>query len=226
MQRSAILFGAIGTLAETSELQRRAFNLAFRTFDLDWVWEPAAYYKMLRAPGGRARVQAYADRTGDHVDADAVHALKEEIFEMLLAASPPGPRAGVADLIEACRAERIPVAFCSTTSRRQVEATVSGLTPGVSPADFAWVGDRTSVTAGKPAPDIYLKALSALDADGKTALVIEDTPESAEAALGAGLDVIGFPGRAARGRAFPQGVPVTDWLDPRLLRGSLGLAAE
>ena len=35
---SAILFGSISTLADTSELQRRAFNEAFEAHGLDWNW--------------------------------------------------------------------------------------------------------------------------------------------------------------------------------------------
>jgi hypothetical protein len=34
---SAILFGSISTLADTSELQRRAFNEAFSAHGLDWT---------------------------------------------------------------------------------------------------------------------------------------------------------------------------------------------
>ena len=36
----AILFGSIGTLVETSELQRTAFNQAFSEAGLDWTWNP------------------------------------------------------------------------------------------------------------------------------------------------------------------------------------------
>ena len=35
---SAILFGSISTLADTSEMQRAAFNEAFRAHGLDWSW--------------------------------------------------------------------------------------------------------------------------------------------------------------------------------------------
>ena len=35
---SAILFGSISTIADTSELQRQAFNQAFKAHGLDWDW--------------------------------------------------------------------------------------------------------------------------------------------------------------------------------------------
>ena len=35
----AILFGSISTVADTSELQREAFNQAFAEHGLDWRWD-------------------------------------------------------------------------------------------------------------------------------------------------------------------------------------------
>ncbi len=52
---SAVLFGSIGTLAETSEIQRGAFNQAFRANGLDWHWERDEYVALLERSGGRDR---------------------------------------------------------------------------------------------------------------------------------------------------------------------------
>ena len=43
----AILFGSIGTLIETSDLQREAFNEAFKEAGLDWYWDHEDYTKLL-----------------------------------------------------------------------------------------------------------------------------------------------------------------------------------
>ena len=48
MNYKAILFGSIGTLIETSELQRNAFNQAFSENGLDWDWNPAQYQDLLK----------------------------------------------------------------------------------------------------------------------------------------------------------------------------------
>ena len=37
----ALLLGSIGVLAETSELQRRAYNTAFVAHGVDWHWNIA-----------------------------------------------------------------------------------------------------------------------------------------------------------------------------------------
>lgn len=49
---SAVLFGSISTIADTSELQRQAFNQAFRIHGLDWDWNREDYRGMLAASGG------------------------------------------------------------------------------------------------------------------------------------------------------------------------------
>jgi hypothetical protein len=77
---SAVLFGSISTLADTSELQRRAFNEAFVASGLDWNWSRDDYPAMLDSNGGAERIRDYAATREENVDAAAVHALKSEIF--------------------------------------------------------------------------------------------------------------------------------------------------
>ena len=49
---NALFLGSIGVIAETSELQRRAYNAAFEAQGLDWYWNVANYCEMLKNPGG------------------------------------------------------------------------------------------------------------------------------------------------------------------------------
>jgi hypothetical protein len=53
---SALLFGSISTVADTSELQRAAFNRAFAEHGLDWTWDRDDYRAMLATSGGRSRI--------------------------------------------------------------------------------------------------------------------------------------------------------------------------
>tara|TARA_R110002049_G_scaffold36488_8_gene116361 strand:- start:1341 stop:2024 length:684 start_codon:yes stop_codon:yes gene_type:complete len=211
MTLQAVFFGAIGTLAETSELQRRAYNMAFAAADLDWVWDRESYARMLREPGGKTRIRTYAEQAGDRVDAAAVHAAKQMYFAMLLAREGVDLRPGVGDLINALQARGLLLALVTGTDAAQVDALLAALP--ISRDDFDWVGDRTRAARGKPAPDLYHAAMDDLGLLPHHVLVIEDTPESAQAAVDAGLATIGFAGEAARGRAFPAGVEIVDRLD-------------
>jgi phosphoglycolate phosphatase-like HAD superfamily hydrolase len=60
---SAILFGSISTLVDSSELQRRAFNEAFESHGLDWQWSQPDYVAMLESNGGAQRIADYATST-------------------------------------------------------------------------------------------------------------------------------------------------------------------
>ena len=73
MNYKAILFGSIGTLIETSELQRNAFNQAFSENGLDWNWSPAQYQDLLKKSGGRQRIEDFAAHQGIKVDASKLH---------------------------------------------------------------------------------------------------------------------------------------------------------
>ena len=44
---SAVLFGSIGSVVETSEVQRAAFNEAFQKHGLDWQWTRDEYQALL-----------------------------------------------------------------------------------------------------------------------------------------------------------------------------------
>jgi phosphoglycolate phosphatase-like HAD superfamily hydrolase len=99
----AVIFGAIGTIAETSDMQRQAFNAAFADAGLDWVWAIDTYCDLLKINGGQNRIRAYrdADTTRAHVS-DAMiatlHKAKTSHYVAQLAQTPLTPRTGVVEL--------------------------------------------------------------------------------------------------------------------------------
>ena len=56
---SALIFDVDGTLAETEELHREAFNKAFAAAALDWHWDQALYGQLLAVSGGKERIAHY-----------------------------------------------------------------------------------------------------------------------------------------------------------------------
>ena len=61
---SALIWDVDGTLSETEETHRAAFNSAFADAGLDWTWDRALYRRLLHVTGGKERVRAYAAKTG------------------------------------------------------------------------------------------------------------------------------------------------------------------
>lgn len=212
----AILFGAIGTLTETSDMQRQSYNAAFRDAGLDWNWSAVDYARMLRDPGGKARIAAFARMQGQEVDAEAVHAAKVAHFR---ARAEEGLtlRPGVAQVIARAREAGTQLAFVTGTGRETVDLVLRGLGARISRADFAFIGNADLASNAKPHPQLYEVALASLGLVPGAALAVEDTPESAAAALAAGVACIGFPGTAARDRVFPDKiVHVVEQLQPAL----------
>ena len=54
MKLKALIFDVDGTLADTEEAHRRAFNDAFRRHALDWNWSAPEYAHLLSVTGGKA----------------------------------------------------------------------------------------------------------------------------------------------------------------------------
>ena len=56
MTLSALLFDVDGTLADTEETHRQAFNAAFLEFRLPYEWSPDQYEVLLNISGGKERL--------------------------------------------------------------------------------------------------------------------------------------------------------------------------
>ena len=80
MNYKAILFGSIGTLIETSDLQRESFNEAFKEAGLDWYWDQEDYRLLLKQSGGTKRIEDFAEKNNVNVNASQIRNRKTEIF--------------------------------------------------------------------------------------------------------------------------------------------------
>ena len=219
---SAVLFGSIGTLADTSELQREAFNEAFTTHGLNWNWSREEYQDLLSESGGANRIAAYAQARGDTVDAGAVHASKSENFQRRLRSGGVTPRPGVKETIDQASRDGIKVALVTTTTPENVAALTDALAPAVDIGEFALVVDTSDVSEPKPAPDAYRFALDRLGEQPGDCVAIEDNLGGAKAAAAAGLTCVAFPGENNAGHEFDSVADNVDALDPAELRSLIG----
>jgi HAD superfamily hydrolase (TIGR01509 family) len=212
---SAILFGSISTLIDTSELQRRAFNEAFSSHGLDWNWSREDYREMLGSNGGANRVSEYAKSVGTEVDAAAVHATKSSIFQKLLADSNAQPRPGVVNTVDHARAEGVKLGLVTTTSRANVDALLSALEPFVGADPFDVVVDSDAVEQPKPDGACYEWALDQLGIDAAQTVAIEDNVGGVNAAVTVGIPCIAFPNENTAGTEFGAAAETVDRLDER-----------
>lgn len=213
----AILFGSIGTLVETSELQRRAFNQAFSEAGLDWTWNPDEYKIMLKKSGGRNRINEYATYHGIKVNAHELHLKKTEIFDNMMKEKGISLRPGVANLIGYAIDNNVHLAFVTSTSDANVDAIFMALNGQLSRNDFNFIGNDKMVSKPKPDSEIYLKALSNLKLNAKDCLAIEDTEVSMRSAINANIKCIAFPGAMALDNDFSAALHISDDLSPNNL---------
>ena len=208
-----ILFGSISSVADTSELQRDAFNRAFAEHGLSWQWDRDDYRATLGSNGGEARIAAYAAERGEEVDAAAVHATKSRLFQDSLADSGVAPRPGVAETVAAAHADGARVGLVTTTSPENVSALLEALAPSLPEGSFDLVVDVTDVDEPKPDPAAYTLALDKLGVDAGDVVAVEDNPGGVSAADGAGVVVVAFPNENTEGLDFTAAVEEIDRVD-------------
>ena len=198
----AIIFDVDGTLAETEELHRIAFNTAFADNSLSWHWDRKQYRELLKVSGGKERIRHFIE-TGqlpqrERADlADfiaALHRHKTAVYTQSVIDGKAELRPGVRQLINAARSEGIRLAIATTTSLPNVEALLRAAFNEAGDGLFEVICAGDSVPAKKPAPDIYLDALRLLELPADACLAIEDSRNGLLSAHQAGIATVITPG--------------------------------
>ncbi|MGY8707282.1 HAD family hydrolase [Bradyrhizobium sp. 18BD] len=192
---AALIFDVDGTLAETEERHRRAFNHAFARHGLDWHWDRATYKDLLRVTGGKERMRAYHARRWiapplSDADIAELHSIKTAHYAELIATGCCPLRPGVAELLADARVRGQRLAIATTTSRGNIDALLSQALGPRWAADFDAVVAGDDVRHKKPAPDVYLEILARLKLDGSDCLAIEDSGNGLIAASRANIPVL------------------------------------
>ena len=190
---TALIFDVDGTLAETEELHRQAFNHAFVRHGLDWHWDRAAYKDLLRVTGGKERIRAYheglrsAPLLSDE-DIAELHRIKTAHYAELVETGRCPLRPGVAEVLSAAktRGQRL----ATTTSQGNIDALLSQALGKRWAADFDAIVAGDDVRHKKPAPDVYLEVLARLKLNASDCVAIEDSANGLIAASRANIPVL------------------------------------
>jgi HAD superfamily hydrolase (TIGR01509 family) len=198
MALKAVIFDVDGTLADTEEAHRQAFNTTFKEFGLPWQWDVGLYLELLTVAGGKERLAYYcrcvdqqrmAQPDGMELVAQ-LHQRKTRVYKRCLAMGQVPARPGVVRLIRELIKADIRLAIATTTSRANVDALLATALAELPPDAFEVIGTGDRATAKKPAPDIYLSVMRELGLVGHDCLAIEDSKNGVRAALGAGIPVL------------------------------------
>ena len=203
---SALIFDVDGTLAETEEAHRDAFNEAFAQAGLVWHWDQYRYEELLKVSGGKERIRHFVESEGIAVGEPLddlvrrLHATKTRIYTAMALRGAIELRRGVVELIAAAKARGIRLAIATTTSRPNVDALLAVTLGGTD--DFEAIACGDMVEHKKPAPDVYTLCLEMLGLPSSLGLALEDSENGLSAAKAAGLRCVVTPALYTRNEEF------------------------
>ncbi|KIL99195.1 hypothetical protein CCC_03413 [Paramagnetospirillum magnetotacticum MS-1] len=199
---AALIFDVDGTLAETEEAHRYAFNRAFSEAGLSWTWNQPLYRQLLKVSGGKERILAFAPDASPELVA-ALHNRKNQIYTKMVASGQVSFRPGVESLISSARAQGLKLAIATTAARVNVEALL-----GARKAFFHTIACAEDVRKKKPDPEVYALVLKRLDLPADMCLVLEDSANGVTAATALGLKVVVTPSLYTKGQDFKAAAAV------------------
>ncbi len=214
----AIIFDVDGTLAETEDAHRRAFNHAFVEAGLPWSWDRDLYRKLLAVTGGKERIRHYIeDYGGEDAPTDelddyirALHARKTIAYTDIVRGGGLELRPGVRELIAGAQEQGYRLAIATTTTPSNIDALLSSTLGDSWQRIFEVICAGDSVPNKKPAPDVYLKALEELELPAASCVAIEDSRNGLLSAVSAGIPTVVTPGIYTCGEDFGEAALVVD----------------
>ncbi len=217
----AIIFDVDGTLAETEETHRKAFNRAFEGAGLSWSWDQDLYRALLAVTGGKERIRHFIENYGaegapkDYLDAfiRELHAEKTTAYTQMVKGGELELRPGVRSVIAAARQKGYRLALATTTTPANIDALLAATFGDTGNSLFEVICAGDSVPNKKPAPDVYLRALEELDLPAGSCVAVEDSRNGLLSACAAGIATIVTPGIYTRDESFDEAALVIDNLE-------------
>jgi len=204
----AIIFDVDGTLSETEEAHRQAFNRTFVEFGLDWVWSQELYGELLKITGGKERMTAYLHNVrSEPTDPEKIaeiHKRKTVIYGELIASGAAELRPGIADLIKDAAKNGVRVAVATTTNRPNVDRLTETCFGKPAGDIFEVIAAGDEVANKKPAPDVFNLAVSGLGLDPSECVGLEDSRNGLLSCVGAGVPCVVSPGVYTLGSDFSE----------------------
>jgi HAD superfamily hydrolase (TIGR01509 family) len=190
----ALIFDVDGTLAETEELHRIAFNRTFAEAGLPWKWDRELYSELLKVTGGRERIEAYAQQIATlDIDAPALHRRKTDLYNELIVPGAVELRPGIEDLLRRARDIGLDLAIATTTSRSNVVGLMRATLGEEALGWFRSVRTGEDTGRKKPDPEVFQLVLEDLGYRPDECLIFEDSENGLRAAQAVKVPVVITP---------------------------------
>jgi len=201
MKLKALIFDVDGTLADTEEAHRAAFNQAFTEQGLSWHWSRSLYKTLLKTTGGKERIAAHlnslalppAEAAALKTQIPELHRRKTAIYTELVAQGKAPLRNGVERLLDEAAAYDVTLGIATTTSFENVRSLLETTLGPDSLRRFQYIGAGDAVAHKKPASDVYELVLKHLGIPRDRCVAVEDSVNGLIASRGAGLFTLATP---------------------------------
>ncbi len=203
--KRAVIFDMDGVLWDTAKVHSQAFAFALEPLGI-----PIPEYRELAGRRSDDMIISLLERAGMEATrelvADLTAVKRQRVIHLLREVKPVAE--GAVEVLEHL-AGRYLLALASAASPASAALFLDA--SGTAPL-FSAILTGNDVSAGKPAPDVYLAALARLEVAAEEAVVVEDAESGIIAARGAGIPVIGLAGTVADAdlRAAGAAAVITD----------------
>jgi HAD superfamily hydrolase (TIGR01509 family) len=216
----ALIFDVDGTLSETEETHRKAFNRAFEGAGLAWHWDQDLYRQLLTVTGGKERIRHFIQNFGakgapeDDLDAfiRSLHAEKTLAYTQMVTSGEVELRPGIRELINDARERGYRLAIATTTTPANVDALLSATFGDQGHELFEVICAGDSVPNKKPAPDVFLLALEELGLPATSCVAIEDSRNGLLSSHAAGIATVVTPGIYTHDQNFDEAALIIEKL--------------
>ncbi|MCC7054901.1 MAG: HAD family phosphatase [Gemmatimonadaceae bacterium] len=182
----AVILDCDGVLVDSEPIMNREFSAMLAELGLPYTPE-----ENLRTYMGRSMkscLEIIASQLGGPVPPDFIPGLEQRAYAAF--ARELQPVAGIEALLDRLDGTGTPYAVASSGSHDKMRTTL-GIT-GLLPRLAGRITSATEVAHGKPSPDVFLLAAERLRVAPSRCVVIEDSLLGIEAALAAGMRVVGY----------------------------------
>lgn len=183
----AVLFDLDGTLIDTEKYYYVAWPKAFEHFGYKVTKEQYLSLRSLGEPYYTERLKMWF---GETVKPNDIKAYVKSLVDDVVKERGIELKKGVLECLNSLKGKGLTLAIVTATD---IERTNERITKLDIKKYFDKVISAKQVKHGKPAPDVYLHALAEINIGAKDAIAIEDSPNGANSAISAGLEVIMVP---------------------------------
>ena len=210
MRIKCLIFDFDGTLAETEEAHRNAFNKAFSSNNLNWHWDQHIYKKLLQVAGGKERIAYYNEsflsnaKQISRKDIEEIHFQKTKFYSQSVSQGFVQLRPGIKELLEKAKYNKKKLAIATSTSLGNVTLLLRSCLNEKPEDIFSFISTGELVGKKKPSPDLYKLVLAEMNLTPEECLAFEDSRIGLLSAKRANITTVVTPSYYSTGDNFEE----------------------